>query len=117
MGYRLGSLSITPAEASLLNTKKQEIISSAVNFGTIQLLPNGQLIVLMADHQTAGGYPRIAHVICAHLPQLAQYRPGDKFSFYSVDIDTAEQLQIRQKQHLIQLEHACNYKLEQFLKN
>ncbi|MBK5273219.1 MAG: biotin-dependent carboxyltransferase family protein, partial [Bacteroidia bacterium] len=58
MGYRLNGNTI-------IATNKMELISSAVSFGTIQLLPDGQLIVLMADHQTAGGYPRIAHVITA----------------------------------------------------
>ena len=46
------------------------------SFGTMQLLPNGQMIVLMADHQTTGGYPRIGHIISANLQKLAQLRPG-----------------------------------------
>lgn len=50
----------------------QEMISSAVQMGTVQLLPNGQLLVLMADHQTVGGYPRILQIINADLPKLAQ---------------------------------------------
>ncbi|TAH04165.1 MAG: biotin-dependent carboxyltransferase [Sphingobacteriales bacterium] len=65
-----------------------EVISSAVNFGTVQLLPNGQLIILMADHQTTGGYPRVAHVISAHLSKLAQLRAGQQLYFKLVDMQT-----------------------------
>lgn len=71
MGYRLNNL-------PLHTLTRDEIISSAVSFGTIQLLPNGHLVVLMADHQTTGGYPRVAHIISAHLSKAAQLQPGDK---------------------------------------
>lgn len=67
-----------------------EMVSSAVNFGTIQLLPDGQMVVLMADHQTSGGYPRLAHVVSFDLPLLAQLGPGDKIAFRLVEIDEAE---------------------------
>ncbi|MEP7128614.1 MAG: biotin-dependent carboxyltransferase family protein, partial [Chitinophagales bacterium] len=54
MGYRLNNI-------PLHSTMNEEVVSSAVSFGTIQLLPDGGLIVLMADHQSTGGYPRIAN--------------------------------------------------------
>lgn len=110
MGYRLSG-------PPLYSSDKPELISSAVSFGTIQLLPDGQMIVLMADHQTAGGYPRIAHVITAHLPQLAQIRPGEKVQFYLADLALAENLHCRQQQHLLQLKNACKFRLEEFLKS
>jgi antagonist of KipI len=110
MGYRLHG-------TSLYAENKTELISSAVSFGTIQLLPDGQLIVLMADHQTAGGYPRIAHVISAHLPQLAQVRPGEKIQFIFIDLPTAEDLFCRQKHHLQQLQNACKLRIDEFLKS
>ncbi len=69
-----------------------ELLSSAVNFGTIQLLPDGQLIVLMADHQTTGGYPRIAHVIEHDLPLLAQLGANDKVAFHIIEIHEAERI-------------------------
>jgi antagonist of KipI len=109
MGYRLSGVPV-------YTENKTELISSAVNFGTIQLLPDGQLIALMADHQTAGGYPRIAHVISAHLSQLAQVRPGEKIHFQLTDIAHAEQIFCRQKHHLLQLQNACKFRLEEFLK-
>ncbi len=83
MGYRLES-----APLYLLNDA--EILSTAVNLGTIQLLPNGQIVVLMADHQTTGGYPRIAHIVETDLSKLAQCGPGDSLSFELVSQQEAE---------------------------
>lgn len=110
MGYRLNG-------NSLYTNNKSEIISSAVCFGTIQLLPDGQLIILMADHQTAGGYPRIAHIIGADLPKLSQIRPGEKIQFTMTARERAEELFCRQKRHLQQLEYACTFRLDEFLKS
>lgn len=85
MGFRL-------AGAPINLSQEFELISSAVVFGTVQLLPDGQLIVLMADHQTTGGYPRIAHVITRDLPLIAQLGANDKVAFHLVDIAHAEEL-------------------------
>ena len=71
MGYRLSG-------PPLYLLHKKEMVSAAVSFGTIQLLPDGQLIVLMADHQTAGGYPRLANVISSDLPLRASGRHHPK---------------------------------------
>jgi len=84
-----------------------EMISAGVNFGTIQLLPDAQLIVLMADHQTSGGYPRIANVISADLPLLAQCGPGDGVSFQIVKEDEAERLAMRFERELNFLRVGC----------
>ena len=108
MGYRL--------KGKILQTiSKDELISSAVCFGTLQLLPDGQLIILMADHQTTGGYPRVANIITAHLPRLAQMNPGEKIYFRITDQATAEKLLIKQKLHLRQLQNACKLRLENFI--
>lgn len=93
MGYRLNG-----PELHLLHEK--EMVSSAVTFGTVQLLPDGQLIVLMADHQTSGGYPRIANVIDVDLPLLAQFSPGDGVSFQLVTIEEAEEARMRFEREL-----------------
>ena len=85
MGFRLNGEPLY-----LLN--KIELISSAAAFGTIQLLPDGQLIILMADAQTSGGYPRVAHVASADLPILAQLGANDKVNFEIVSIEEAEGL-------------------------
>src|SRR4030095_7713141 len=108
MGYRLAS------EPLHLSTKT-ELVSSAVSFGSIQLLPDGQLIILMADNQTTGGYPRLGNIISAHLSMLAQMNAGDKIQFKFTDHQTAENLILKQQQHLTQLEIACKLRLENYI--
>jgi antagonist of KipI len=88
MGFRLTG-------EPLFLENKTELVSSAVNFGTIQLLPDGQMIVLMADHQTTGGYPRIANVIPTDLPLLAQLGANDKVAFHTISIAEAENLAVQ----------------------
>ncbi|HEY1871469.1 MAG TPA: hypothetical protein VGG71_10445, partial [Chitinophagaceae bacterium] len=107
MGYRL--------QNKLESHKTGEIVSTAVSFGTIQLLPNGEMIILMADHQTTGGYPRVAHIISTHLPLLAQKQPGERIYFRLIDQSKAEELLFKQQHHLVQLQDACKLKLEEFL--
>ncbi|MCK6617059.1 MAG: biotin-dependent carboxyltransferase family protein [Cyclobacteriaceae bacterium] len=107
MGYRLGG-------TKLKQSIKQELLSTAVSFGTLQLLPTGELIALMADHQTTGGYPCIAHVIAADRSRLVQCRPTDKIYFSFVDIEEAEGLFIKQVQHAGQLHQACKFKLTEY---
>jgi antagonist of KipI len=107
MGYRLKG-------DPVITKTTDEVISAAVGFGTVQLLPDGQLILLMADHQTTGGYPRLAHVIAAHHSRVAQMKPGDSISFRMTEQQTAEELYIKQQQHLLYLQNACKFKLENF---
>lgn len=73
-GLRLQGPTLVPAE-------RREHISEPVFPGTVQLPPDGRPIVLLADAQTHGGYPRIAHAIRADWPKLAQLRPGDALTF------------------------------------
>ncbi|MDF7824954.1 biotin-dependent carboxyltransferase family protein [Pontiellaceae bacterium B12227] len=58
-----------------------QLVSSGIAMGTIQVPPSGQPIVMMADHPTTGGYPRIGNVVRDDLPILAQLRPGDDVRF------------------------------------
>jgi antagonist of KipI len=107
MGYRLKG-------EKLSKKVKEELVSSAVSFGSIQLLPDGQLIILMADHQTTGGYPRIAHVISADRSAAAQLRPGEMFSFEVVSLAIAEEAYLAQRLWLQQLVSGAMYKLKQY---
>ena len=66
-----------------------ERISAPVAPGTLQLPPDGQPIVLLADAQTVGGYPRLGHVVCVDLPRLAQLRAGDALRFEAITADAA----------------------------
>jgi biotin-dependent carboxylase-like uncharacterized protein len=81
MGLRL--------ETPGLRVHAEEILTTPVTSGAIQVTPSGELIVLLVDHPTTGGYPVIATVITADLPLLAQARPGDTVQFRVVDLDEA----------------------------
>lgn len=108
MGYRM--------KGEVLKTiTTEELISSAICFGTIQLLPDGQLIILMADHQTTGGYPRMGNIISAQLPWLAQMKAGDTIHFAFTTHKNAEELLINQQLHLLQLKNACIFRLEKYI--
>lgn len=108
MGYQL-------AGQSLEARTNDQLVSSSVCFGTVQLLPSGQLIILMADHQTAGGYPRVAHVISAHLSIVAQKKPNDVIRFRMTSLEEAEKKLLNQKKYLQQLQIACKFRMEEFL--
>lgn len=74
MGYRL--------EEKLKAAKQSgEMLTSAVRPGTVQLMPNGQLIILTRDCQTTGGYPRVLQLTEAALNLLAQKKPGERVAF------------------------------------
>lgn len=73
-------------------TTQQEIISSGIIAGTIQITHSGQAIVLLADAQTTGGYPRIAQVITADLDKFAQLKPHDKIRFQLISLEEAYQV-------------------------
>lgn len=85
------------------------LVSHPVSFGTVQLLPDGQAIVLMADHQTSGGYPRLANVATVDLPLLAELGPNDKVAFHLVTINEAEDLMLEFERDLNLLKTACGF--------
>ena len=68
------------------------IPSQAITFGTLQLPPSHEPIVMLAEHQTTGGYPRLAEIIRSDMVKLAQVRPGEKIQFIPVDIQEADLL-------------------------
>ena len=73
-----------------------DIITDGIAFGAIQVPSHGQPIIMMADHQTTGGYTKIASVISVDLPKVAQSRPGYKVKFRKVSIEEAQELYIAQ---------------------
>lgn len=87
-----------------------ELLSSAVTFGTVQVPPGGQPIVLLADCQTTGGYPRLAQVITADLGRLAQALPGTRLRFQLVGLAEAQALYLAQERHLRALARAVHLK-------
>ncbi|CAN2532729.1 5-oxoprolinase+subunit+C [Methylocapsa aurea] len=82
MAYRLEG-------ARLSHAKGHDIVSDGVALGAIQVPGDGAPLVLMADRQPTGGYPKIANVIGADIGRFAQRRPGEAFSFVAVSIEEA----------------------------
>jgi allophanate hydrolase len=68
------------------------IVSDGIATGAIQVPGSGQPILLLADHQTTGGYPKIATVISADIPVVGRRKPGDPIRFSAVEVDEAERL-------------------------
>ncbi|WP_010677265.1 5-oxoprolinase subunit C family protein [Bacillus timonensis] len=85
MGYRLRGTK------PLQHKEKAEIASDAIPLGGIQVPSNGEPIILLADRQTTGGYPRIATVISVDMYKIAQLPPGGTIQFERCTIETAHQ--------------------------
>jgi len=85
MGFRLLGAALARAESG-------EILSGPTCLGSVQVPANGAPIALMADHQTTGGYPRIAEIASADVPRLAQLAPGGRLHFARCSLDMAAEL-------------------------
>ncbi|MGM9949819.1 MAG: biotin-dependent carboxyltransferase family protein [Lysinibacillus sp.] len=83
MGYRLEGEPLHLSE-------KFDLLSEGVTYGTVQVPSSGQPIILMADRQTTGGYPKIGQVISADLPRLSQMQPNADIHFTEVSLEQAE---------------------------
>ena len=90
MGVRLDG----PA---LDHKKGFNIASDGIANGAIQVPGTKLPIVLLADHQTTGGYPKIATVISADLPRLGRLKPGATLRFQAIDVAEAEQVRRTQE--------------------
>jgi len=71
------------------HTRGHDIVSDGVPMGGIQVIGEGQPIVLLADRQSAGGYTKIATVCSFHLGRIAQLKPGGRLSFRRVTVAEA----------------------------
>ena len=98
MGYRLQG-------AVLTSYSPLQILSEPTVFGSIQVPPDGNPIILMADRQTTGGYPKMANVISADLPLLAQLLPGEYLSFSLVELQTAQTLMLDREEKFMILQN------------
>ena len=90
MGYRLEG----PA---LAHTKGHDIVSDGIVTGSIQVPGSGRPIVLMVDHQTTGGYPKIATVISADIPVVGRRKPGRTIRFVAIEVREAQRLRREQE--------------------
>ena len=93
MGFRL-------AGPVLARTEAVEILSEPACLGTVQVPANGLPIALMADHQTTGGYPKIAEIAAADVPRLAQLAPGGTVQFARCTLEQAGELRRALRQRL-----------------
>ncbi len=85
MGIRL-------AGPPLAHAKGFNIVSDGIAAGSIQVPGDGQPIILLADRQTTGGYPKIATVASVDLPALGRIGPGAKLQFEAISVEVAEDL-------------------------
>jgi biotin-dependent carboxylase-like uncharacterized protein len=99
MGFRLEGPELPHARGA-------DIISDATPLGALQVPGSGQPILLMADRQTTGGYPKIATLITADLPVAGQLGPGDSIMFEICSLRDALAALIAQERALLRLEAA-----------
>jgi antagonist of KipI len=103
MGYRL--------QAAMQREQLQELLSTAVSPGTIQALPDGNLVLLMNDAPATGGYPRIAQVITPDLPLCAQLVSGNTLRFETISVAQAEEIYLTYHQQLQDLQQQISKRL------
>ncbi|EIW15762.1 MULTISPECIES: biotin-dependent carboxyltransferase family protein [Pelosinus] len=103
MGYRLSGV-------NLQLKSPLEMISEAVALGTVQVPPDGNPIILLADRQTVGGYPKIGQVAIVDVPILAQVRPGAAIQFQEITLEEAERLYIARENYIQELKTAIQLK-------
>ena len=83
--------------------KGADIISDGIMEGSVQITPSGLPMVMMADHQTTGGYAKIATVISTDIPSLAQLRPGEWVTFQYVTVMSAVEIARKEYRKLQEL--------------
>lgn len=105
MGYRISGPALELKE-------KRELLSEAVTNGSIQVPPDGNPIILLADSQTTGGYPKIAQVITADISFIAQVKPGESIRFSKVSLSEAEQFYLQKEQKVKQLKASISLALK-----
>lgn len=108
MGYRISGPTLELQDNG-------ELLSEAVTNGSVQVPPDGNPIILLADSQTTGGYPKIAQVITADLPLIAQVRPGESIQFSRVNLKEAERLFLQKERQFNELKVSISLALKKWL--
>jgi antagonist of KipI len=88
---------------SIFSSKGNEIITEGMPLGAIQIPGNGQPILSFVEHQTTGGYPKLANVISADISKVGQLKPGDQFKFQLIDFPEAEKARLEQENYILSL--------------
>lgn len=102
MGYRLKGEKIE-------RVRSEDMISEAIGFGSVQIPPDGNPIILLADRQTAGGYPKIGQIAKVDLPLLAQLMPGTLIRFRLISFNEAESLLVMSELEMEKQRVAIHY--------
>ena len=79
------------------------MVSEAVTYGSIQVPADGNPIILAADRQTTGGYPKIGQLSSVDYTKLAQAKAGDRLSFKEVTLEESQRLVVKQEMILREL--------------
>jgi allophanate hydrolase subunit 2 len=98
MGYRLEGKRVEH-----ISKNRTQIISDGIPLGAVQIPGDGMPIIMLADGQTSGGYPKVATVCSADLPLLAQGKPGNKVQFVAITREEAVYLLKEQEDRLHKL--------------
>ena len=80
--------------------KGSDIITDGIPLGSIQVPNDGMPIIMLADHQTTGGYAKIATVISVDIDKFAQMKPGNEIKFIKVNLEEAEQLFYKREKNI-----------------
>jgi antagonist of KipI len=106
MGYRLKGTQLALKEP-------KELLSEAVSFGSVQVPPDGQPIILMADRQTTGGYPKIGQIATIDLHKVSQLKPGEFIRFEKITLEEAQQLLLNERKLIAQLVQSVSLKFKE----
>jgi len=102
------------AQGKLLDTTGlPQLASEAVHLGTVQLPPAGQPVILMVEHQTTGGYPRVLEVASAAYPLLAQAAAGSLIQFHLISLAEADRMSAAMQRLTSRVEQALQTKYGQ----
>ena len=104
MGYRLKGPKLALKE-------QKELLSEAVSFGSVQVPPDGQPIILMADRQTTGGYPKIGQVATVDLTKVSQLKPGESIRFRKISLEEAQRELLEERRLMERLTRSISLKL------
>jgi len=104
----------TSAKGEALNTSGLPLLASeAVHLGTVQLPPAGLPVILMGEHQTTGGYPRVLEVASAAYPMLAQAAAGSLIQFHLISLEEADRMSHAIQRLQVRVEQALQTKFGQ----
>lgn len=104
MGYRLRGPKIE-------SERGVDIITDGIPLGSIQITKDGMPIVMLADHQTTGGYAKIATIISVDIDKFAQMKPGNKIKFTSINIEEAHKFLYEREMNINNMQFEINNKL------